>query len=102
KRKEISQAQIERVTKLYVNAVTVAADRGHPDHGRVKIVGSHDFGYQRITVERPLRLRFEVTDDTLAVLAAAKPLARWDGRDALTGALRVLAGSVWWSRKEAS
>jgi type I restriction enzyme M protein len=102
KRKEISQAQIERVTRLYVNAVTVAADRGHPDHGRVKIVGSHDFGYQRITVERPLRLRFEVTDDTLAVLAAAKPLARWDGRDALTGALRVLAGSVWWSRKEAS
>ncbi len=102
KRKEISEAQIGHVTNLYVNALAVAADPGHPDHAKVKIFGPRDFGYHRITVERPLRLRFEVTDDTLAALAVSKPLAGWDGRDALTGALRARAGSVWWTKKEAS
>jgi type I restriction enzyme M protein len=102
KRREISEAQIEHVTTLYVNALAVAADPGHPDHGKVKLFGPRDFGYQRITVERPLRLRFEVTDDTLAALEASRPLARWDGRDALIGALRAALGSVWRTRKEAS
>ena len=86
KRKEISEAQIEHVTKLYVNALAVAADPGHPDHAKVKIFRTRDFGYHRITVERPLRLRFEVTEDTLAALEASRTLARWDGRDALIGA----------------
>ena len=30
------------------------------------------------------------------------PCARWDGRDALIGALRASLGSVWWTKKEAS
>jgi type I restriction enzyme M protein len=102
KRKQISRAQVGHVTNLYLNALAVAADPGHPDHAKVKVFGPADFGYRRITVERPLRLRFEVTDDTLAALAASKPLARWDGRDALTAALRAATGSVWWTRKEAS
>jgi type I restriction enzyme M protein len=102
KRKNISEAQIGYVTNLYMNALAVAADPGHQDHAKVRIFGPRDFGYHRVTVERPLRLRFEVTDDTLAALTASKTLARWDGRDALTPALRALAGSVWWTRKEAS
>jgi type I restriction enzyme M protein len=101
KRKEISEAQIEHVTKLYVNALAAAAGPGHPDHPKVKIVRTRDFGYHRVTVERPLRLRFEVTEDTLAALEASRTLARWDGRDALIGALRALAGSAWWTKKEA-
>ena len=48
----------------------------------MKIFGTRDFGYHRITVERPLKLRFEITEDTLAALEASKPLAKWDGRDA--------------------
>jgi type I restriction enzyme M protein len=102
KRKQISPLQIEHVTKLYVGAVSVAADEGHPDHGKVKIFGTRDFGYHRITVERPLKLRFEITEDTLAALDSAKPLIKWDGRDALTEALRGSLGSVWWTKKEAS
>ena len=102
KRKQVSEAQIERVTKLYVNALAVAADPGHPDHAKVKIFRTSDFGYHRITVERPLRLRFEVTEDTLAALEASRTLTRWDGCDALIGALRVLTGSLWWTKKEAS
>ena len=68
----------------------------------MKIFGTRDFGYHRITVERPLKLRFEITEDTLAALEAAKPLAKWDGRDACVAGVRGLLGTVWWTKKEAS
>jgi type I restriction enzyme M protein len=102
KRKQISADQIRHITELYVNAVAVAADEGHPDHRKLKIFRTRDFGYHRITVERPLKLRFEITDDTLAALETSKPLARWDSRDAFTDLVRGLRGSVWWTKKEAS
>ena len=102
KRKLISAGQIRHITKLYMNALSVAADAGHPDHGKVKIFSTRDFGYHRITVERPLKLRFEITEDTLAALESSKPLAKWDGRDAYVSAVRGLLGTVWWTKKEAS
>ena len=102
KRKQISDAQIEHITKLYVDAVEVAADTEHPDHSKVKVFKTRDFGYHRITVERPLKLRFEITEDTLMTLENAKALAKWDGREALVEALRDSAGSVWWTKKEAT
>ena len=102
KRKQISADQIRHITELYMNALSVAADAGHPDHGKVKIFGTRDFGYHRITVERPLKLRFEITEDTLAALESSKPLAKWDGRDAFVSAVRGLLGTVWWTKKEAS
>jgi type I restriction enzyme M protein len=102
KRKLISDAQIEHVAKLYARAVEVAADPDDPGHSKVKIFGTRDFGYHRITVERPLKQRFEVTEDTLVALENAKSLARWDGRDALILALRGAVGSVWWTKDEAS
>ena len=54
KRKEISDAQIDEITRLY----------GEFTEGeKVKIFPNEAFGFLRITVERPLRLRWEVTDD---------------------------------------
>lgn len=102
KRKRVNDEQIKHITTLYVDALTVAADPEHPDHAKVKIFGTRDFGYHRITVERPLKLRFEITEDTLTALETAKGLAKWDGRDALVEALRGLAGTVWWAKKEAA
>lgn len=102
KRKQISHDQIKHITELYVDALKVAADAGHPDQGKVKVFGTRDFGYHRITVERPLKLRFEITEDTLAALENAKALAKWDGREALIAALRGLVGSVWWTKKDAA
>jgi type I restriction enzyme M protein len=102
KRKQISDPQIDHITKLYVRAVEVAADAKHPDHGKVKIFGTRDFGYHRITVERPLKQRFEVTEDTLLALTEAKALAKWDGREKLVEALRDAIGSVWWTKSEAT
>ena len=102
KRKLISDDQIKHIAELYGNAVAVAADGEHPDHGKVKIFRTRDFGYHRITVERPLKLRFEITEDTLAALETSKPLTRWDDRDAFADSVRGLLGSVWWTKKEAS
>jgi type I restriction enzyme M protein len=102
KRKQISDAQISHITELYVDALKVAADSRHPDHAKVKVFSSRDFGYHRITVERPLKLRFEITEETLAALQNAKPLASYDDRDPLIAALRGLIGSVWWAKSEAS
>jgi type I restriction enzyme M protein len=102
KRKLISESQIKYVTKLYVNALAVVADPGHPDHGKMKIFETRDFGYHRITIERPLKLRFEITEDTLAALESSKPLARWDSRDAFIESVHSLLGTVWWMKKEAS
>ena len=58
KRKEISAEQIEVITRLY----------GEFAEGEeVKIFPNEAFGFLRITVERPLRLRWEVTDETIRV-----------------------------------
>ncbi|MEY9963411.1 type I restriction enzyme M protein [Streptacidiphilus sp. MAP12-16] len=102
KRKKINDDQIKHITALYVDALTVANDADHPDHAKVKVFGTRDFGYYRITVERPLKLRFEITEDTLAALAEAKPLAKWDGSERLIAALRGVVGSVWWTKREAT
>ena len=102
KRKQISDEQIAHITTLYGRAATVAADPEDPDHAKLKILRTRDFGYHRITVERPLKLRFEITDDTLAALANVRSLAKWDDRDALVEALRSVLGTVWWTKKEAA
>jgi type I restriction enzyme M protein len=69
KRKEISPEQIEAITRLY----------GEFTEGkRVKILLSEAFGYMRITVERPLRLRWEISEETIAVVEATKPVEKLD------------------------
>jgi type I restriction enzyme M protein len=68
KRREITPEQIDDITRLYADALDRAA-AGDP---KVKVFNTTDFGYQRITVERPMRLRFEVTEDTIAVFAQSK------------------------------
>jgi type I restriction enzyme M protein len=82
KRKEISAEQIEQITRWYADALEIAAAPDGDASRRVKVFPTTAFGYQRITVERPLRLRFEVTDDAIATVQASKPfraLAADDG-----------------------
>jgi type I restriction enzyme M protein len=67
KRKEISEAQIDDITRLY----------GDFEEGeKVKISPNEAFGFLRITVERPLRLRWEITDETIIAVLAAKALQK--------------------------
>ena len=67
KRKEISVPQIEEITRLYGDFA---------EGEKVKIFPNEAFGFLRITVERPLRLRWEVTDETIAATLAAKPIEK--------------------------
>jgi len=68
KRREISTEQLVTITNLYADALTV----GGNEHPQVKVFNTTDFGFKRITVERPLRLRFEVTEAALAVFTESK------------------------------
>lgn len=64
KRKELTPAAIDEIARLYGGARSeFAADP------RVKVLTNETFGFQRITVERPLRRRWEVT----AVAVAGPP-----------------------------
>jgi type I restriction enzyme M protein len=81
KRKEIGAEQINAITRLYG-----AFEEGDT----VKIFRNEEYGYQRITVERPLRLRYEVDDESADRLVSSKSYAKLGGaeqnllRDALT------------------
>ncbi|WP_033439369.1 type I restriction-modification system subunit M [Saccharothrix sp. NRRL B-16314] len=92
KRKVIPDEDIAKLTALYGEALTAAEDADHPMHEKVKVFAPRDFGYHRITVERPLKLRFEVTEEALAELEVAKPLAKYESREKLITALRGLVG----------
>ncbi|MER7903729.1 MULTISPECIES: type I restriction-modification system subunit M [Streptomyces] len=83
KRKELGDGSggkpnhIADITRLYGDAIAAAANPEHPMHAKVKVFDNTAFGYQRITVERPLKLRFEMTEETLAALLASKPVQKW-------------------------
>jgi len=66
KRNEICEGQRDEITRLYGSF----ADGEH-----VRVFDNTDFGYWRITVERPLRLNFAVTEEHLARVKEAGPFA---------------------------
>ncbi|GAB3109961.1 class I SAM-dependent DNA methyltransferase [Streptomyces calidiresistens] len=101
KRKQLGEEHIAEITRLYGDAIRVADDPEHPLHGKVKVFRNEDFGYRRITVERPLKLRFEVTEETLAALAAAKPVQKLTDADGFVAAVRTLLGSSWETKSDA-
>lgn len=61
KRKELTQAAIDEIVRLYGGARDeYAADP------LVKVLTNETFGFQRVTVERPMRRRWEVTVEAVA------------------------------------
>jgi type I restriction enzyme M protein len=60
KRNEISDGQIEEITRIYSNC---------KDGEYSKMFDNEDFGYRRITIERPLRLNFQASDERIARVA---------------------------------
>ncbi|MFJ6912839.1 N-6 DNA methylase [Streptomyces sp. NPDC101133] len=101
KRKQLGSDHIATVVKLYGEALAVAGNTEHPLHSKVKVFRNEDFGYQRITVERPLKLRFEVTEETLAALEASKPIQKLPQAAALADAFKTLMSTSWGTKQEA-
>ena len=69
KRRHMTAQQIEEVVRLYGRFEESAVS---------KIFRNADFGYTRITVERPLRLRFQITEERTALFMAQFPALRTD------------------------
>jgi type I restriction enzyme M protein len=85
KRKQTSDEQIAEIVRLYGDFT---------ENEKVKVFPNEAFGFMRITVERPLRVRWEVTDDTLAALAAESKVVKLDDevRESLTDAVEAWQG----------
>jgi len=66
KRNEITQEQIDEIIRLYGN---------FQDSEFVKIFDNEDFGYQKITVERPLRLNFQFSEERISRVIKEKGFA---------------------------
>jgi type I restriction enzyme M protein len=93
KRKQISEAQIAEITRLYGDFAECE---------RVKIFPNGALGYQRITVERPLRLRY-TGEGAVERLKASKAYATLDedARTSLAAAVARLAELSTTDRQEA-
>jgi type I restriction enzyme M protein len=68
KRKQVGDEQIDETARLYADSPGLDGS-----DERVKIFDNAAFGYQRITVERPMRRRWTITDEAIAVIEASKP-----------------------------
>jgi type I restriction enzyme M protein len=94
KRKQISLAQIEEITRLYGTL---------DENKKVKFLRNEEFGYLRITVERPLRIRYQVDQASIDRLTASKSYSKLAEaeRERLVGLMTDLHGFSTVSRAEA-
>ncbi len=67
KSREITEADVAKIVAIYDE---------YADGEHSKIMANEEFGYRKITVERPLRLNFSASPDRLASEAAVKLLAK--------------------------
>ncbi|HTO01553.1 MAG TPA: class I SAM-dependent DNA methyltransferase [Microthrixaceae bacterium] len=88
KRKQIADDQIADIVRLYGD---------HAEGDRVKILPNESFGFMRITVERPLRLRWHASADVTETLFASKAVAKLteDEQKELRKRIDASAGASW-------
>jgi len=92
KRKELGEADIDRIVRLYGAFET---------NQWSKVFDNDDLGYRTITVERPLRLNFAVSPERMARLAEVTALVKL-GKDLpkLKTALAALDASKVWKARD--
>ncbi|MGH9038970.1 MAG: HsdM family class I SAM-dependent methyltransferase [Acidimicrobiia bacterium] len=85
KRNELSAAHIAEITSIYESCA---------EGERSKVLPNEALGYRKITVERPLRVRYDVTAEAVEMLASASPVAKLPDGEAgeLLDALETLVG----------
>jgi type I restriction enzyme M protein len=72
KRKYVPDDAIAEITQLYAEALTLAGQ-----DKRVKVFDREAFGFQRVTVERPLRRVWRLTEEAVEELAHSKAWTAW-------------------------
>jgi len=96
KRKELSPDDVDALVKLY-GSFEDGGDK------RSKVLTNEAFGYHTITVERSLRMSFQVTADRVDAAIESKPVAKLaeDTRTQLRQALLTMdRARVWLDRAE--
>ncbi len=96
KRKELSSDDVSTLVKLY-GAFEDAGDK------RSKVFLNEAFGYHTITVERPLRMSFQVTPERIDAAISSKPVEKLDddSREPLRRALRSMdRAQIWLDRDD--
>ena len=79
KRREITDVAVDEIARIYSEMLN-----GDGDWDDVsKVFATTDFGYREIRIERPLKLAFAVTKESLESLSEAKPFQRLDDDDRL-------------------
>ncbi len=98
KRREIPEAATREIAEIYHDMLN--GNSGWEDVS--KIFDTTDFGYREIRVERPLKLRFEVTEEALEAVFEAKPVQRLDttAQESLRAALGTLMELEAWVDRE--
>jgi type I restriction enzyme M protein len=99
KRKYLGPDQLNKIVRLYEEALS--APVGGSPRDQVSVVRNEDLLYRQIVIERPLRLRFELTTDGLQQLSSLRPIQRRDHPEKLVGALRGLVGTSWTTSSDA-
>lgn len=88
KRNELSDDHIAEITRIYEDFV---------EGDRSLILKAEAFGYRKVTVERPLRVRYDVTDAAIDMAAAAGAMGNLPeaARITLLDGLRTLMGESY-------
>ncbi|MGW5322544.1 type I restriction-modification system subunit M [Rhodococcus pyridinivorans] len=97
KRKQLRDEDIKLICQLYDE---FRHDDGVDEPALSKVFANEAFGYRTITVERPLQLRFHITEDTAEQVFAVRTISRLGEADqqAVRDALTALAGRSWTNR----
>lgn len=98
KRKFLRDEDIKRICELYDGFVDDVGSDVAPSVS--KVFDGIAFGYRTITIERPLQLRFEVTDEKIQEVLAVRAVTKLSDSEQSTirGALDALADQVWMDR----
>ncbi|MBE0566183.1 MAG: SAM-dependent DNA methyltransferase [Krumholzibacteria bacterium] len=93
KRKKISEEQIATIVQLFGDFV---------ENEKSKIFDNEDFGYHRITVERPLRLNFQASVERIEALRQVKAFAKLKAKEqeAIISALGTLGSEAVFTNRE--
>jgi type I restriction enzyme M protein len=100
KRKELRHKDIQHICHLYDSFRNEHGSDEHP--ALSKVFHGEEFGYSTITVERPLQLRFEVTEDKVEEVLAQKSIEKLKPGEqaAVRNALTGMIGWAWKDRDE--
>ena len=98
KRKELRTQDIQKIVELYTDFADEPGDTETPSLS--KVFEDREFGYQTITVERPLQLSFHVHEETPELALALKALIKLSDaeKDSVRSALTALVGRSWSNR----